>query len=646
MFPRISDLLNYLLGTNLDIPIQSYGFLVALAFVVAALVLYLELKRKEKVGQIASQQKKILKGGPVSFQELFFSSLFGFLLGWKGVGLILDYSVFSQNPQDYILSGEGSLLAGIVLAAAFAGYGYSKKRKERLEKPVWVEVTVHPYQLTGNILLVAAIFGLIGSKIFDTIEHLQDLFQDPVGNLFSFSGLSFYGGLIVAAVTVVWYAKKHGIRFPHIADTVAPALILAYAVGRIGCQLSGDGCWGVENPHPMPNWLRFLPEWVWRFQYPHNVIDDGVPIPDCTVSHCFVLPAPVYPTPLYETLMGLVIFAILWSIRKKLKTPGYLFSVYLILNGFERFLIEQIRINKPYDLFGMKLTQAEGIAMVLMLLGAVGFWYFTIHDSRKTMINLEQLTFSVCRLCEETGEFIRQEAHRFKQSDIREKSPANFVTYVDEQAEQRLMEGLSRLIPGSGFIAEESRPIPAGEFTWIIDPLDGTTNYIHGIPLYSISVALMKGDVIVSGVVYEARQNELFFTWEKAPSHLNGRVIRVSETCLISDGLFATGFPYYDYSRLNEYMEFFKFLMQHSRGVRRLGSAAADLAYVACGRFDGFYEYGLSPWDVAAGSLLVRNAGGNVCDFKGGEHFLFGKELIATNQNVHQLFLENFGDYF
>lgn len=261
-------------------------------------------------------------------------------------------------------------------------------------------------------------------------------------------------------------------------------------------------------------------------------------------------------------------------------------------------------------------------------------------------MDLEKLTLSVCQLCEKTGEFLSQEASRFTQVDIREKSHANLVTYVDEQAEQQLVEGLSKLIPGSGFIAEESPGLMTGDLTWIIDPLDGTTNYIHGIPVYCISIGLRKDDRIILGVVYEIGQREMYYTWDEAPSLLNGQVIRVSKTARLADSLFATGFPYYDYSRLDEYLDFFRFLMQHTRGIRRLGSAAADLAYVACGRLDGFYEYGLSPWDVAAGSLLVRNAGGRVCDFSDKDNFLFGKEIIATNGLVHRPFLEHFKKYF
>lgn len=376
MYPRISDFINHLLGTNINIPFQSYGFMLAMAFLAGAWVLFSELRRKEKNGSIPVRKKKIRIGAPATFWEIFFSGIFGFLLGWKGIGLILDYSLFSKNPQEYILSGQGSLVGAIVLAAGFAFFAYYPKKRKQLKEPVWEEVTVHPYHLTGNILLIAAVFGIIGSKIFDLIEHIGDLFRDPFHALVSFSGLSFYGGLIVGSIAVVWYAHRNRIRLPHIADALAPALILAYAVGRIGCQLAGDGCWGIVNAMPKPQWMGFLPDWIWAFRYPHNVINYGIPIPGFSGEHCFILEQPVFPTPIYETLMGLMIFIILWILRKKLRVPGYLFCIYLILNGIERFLAETIRINKTYSLFGLQLTQAEIIAVILVILGIAGFFYF------------------------------------------------------------------------------------------------------------------------------------------------------------------------------------------------------------------------------------------------------------------------------
>lgn len=261
-------------------------------------------------------------------------------------------------------------------------------------------------------------------------------------------------------------------------------------------------------------------------------------------------------------------------------------------------------------------------------------------------MDLRKLTNDVCILCRKSGKYILEEVTKIRSSDIEIKSPNNFVTYVDKFSEQMLVEGLSKLLPGSGFIAEENPSLRTEEHTWIIDPLDGTTNFIHGLPPFSVSVGLSEGNRIILGVIFEVNLDECFYTWEGSPSFLNGKEIMVSETGSIAEGLFATGFPYWDYGKLEAYINVFRYLMQHSRGIRRLGSAAADMAYVACGRFDGFYEYGLSPWDVSAGSILVRNAGGVVCDFKGGDDFLFGKEMIAVNARIYKEFFKFFKKYF
>ncbi len=387
MFPRLSDLINYLLGTDISLPVNSYGFMLAMAFVFGGFVLWLELRRKERKGEIPSQQKKILKGGPPALPELLLTALLGFILGWKGIGIILNYTEFSRMPEDYILSEKGNIAGAFLLAALFGGLTWLRMKKQQLKKPVWIEETVHPYELTAMIILIAAVFGIIGSKVFDMMEHLDDLIRDPVGTLFSFNGLAFYGGLIVAAFAVLWYANRNKIRYPMMLDAAAPGLILAYAIGRIGCQLSGDGCWGVINVAPKPGWMGFLPDWTWSFRYPHNVIDEGIQISNCTGPHCHMLLAPVFPAPFYETLLGLIIFGILWGLRKKLTIPGYLFCIYLILNGFERFFIERIRINRVYDLLGIHLTQAEIIAIMLVVLGGVGLWYFKMKNEKLRMKN-------------------------------------------------------------------------------------------------------------------------------------------------------------------------------------------------------------------------------------------------------------------
>lgn len=376
MYPRISDLINDLLGTHFVLPVQTYGFMVAMAFLAAGYILYLELGRKEKTGIIQSGSKKVTKGKMPPAGDYIVSGVLYFIIGFKGLALILNYQEFSKNPQDFITSNQGSLVGGLVLAGAMILYVYLKGKKNKLDKPVTETVTVHPAQLTPAIVLIAAISGLIGAKIFDLVEHLDEFFRDPVGSLLSFSGLTFYGGLIVATFAVIYFSEKNKIRWPVMADAVAPALLLAYAIGRIGCQLAGDGCWGIPNPEPKPEWLAFLPDWMWGFTFPHNVIKEGVPILGCYGDYCYELGTPVFPTSFYETTLNLIFFVVLWSIRKRIAIPGILFSIYLIMNGTERFLIEFIRVNIEYPILGLHATQAQFIAIGIILTGIAGIIYF------------------------------------------------------------------------------------------------------------------------------------------------------------------------------------------------------------------------------------------------------------------------------
>jgi myo-inositol-1(or 4)-monophosphatase len=261
-------------------------------------------------------------------------------------------------------------------------------------------------------------------------------------------------------------------------------------------------------------------------------------------------------------------------------------------------------------------------------------------------MDLKKITEQVCELTDLTAKFIHGEVSKLKTSDIEVKGIHNFVTFVDKTSEERLVKGLSKILPGTGFIAEESPDREVKDLNWVIDPLDGTTNFIHGVPVYSISIALMEGKEVLLCVILEVNQNECFYTWKDAPSWLNGKQIHVSETSHLADSLLATGFPYYDYSRLDSYITFFRYLLEHCHGIRRLGSAAADLAYTACGRFDGFYEYGLSPWDVAAGTILMKNAGGKITDFNSGENYIFGKEIVATNSMIFEEFISLLNKHF
>ncbi len=262
-------------------------------------------------------------------------------------------------------------------------------------------------------------------------------------------------------------------------------------------------------------------------------------------------------------------------------------------------------------------------------------------------MKLDILTKQVVNLTRGVGKFITQEAQKFSEKDVEVKGEHNFVSYVDKTAEKMLVQELSKMLPEAGFIAEEDQALQrAGRFNWIVDPLDGTTNFIHGVPLFSISIALTDGDEIVLGVVYEINLEEAFYAWKGSPAFLNGREISVSKSPDLDSSLIATGFPYYDYSLLDAYLKLFKDLMKTSHGVRRLGSAAVDLAYVAAGRYDLFYEYGLNPWDVAAGALVVKQAGGLVTGFKGKNDFLFGKTIVASNKSIHNEFLTKLSKYF
>jgi len=252
----------------------------------------------------------------------------------------------------------------------------------------------------------------------------------------------------------------------------------------------------------------------------------------------------------------------------------------------------------------------------------------------------QQLTLATCEIARLAGKFMADERKNFDDSKIETKGLHDLVSYVDKESEKQIIEELQKLLPESGFIAEEGTSSKHGErFNWVIDPLDGTTNYIQGIPFYAVSIGLLDGDELVSGVVYEVGRDECFYAWKDGGAYLNGEPIRVSERGDIHDALLATGFPYNDFSNLDAYLEFLKWTMTKARGVRRLGSAATDLAYVACGRFDAFWEYDLKPWDVAAGALIVKEAGGTVTDYKGGNDYLFGREIVASNKLLDKLIL-------
>jgi myo-inositol-1(or 4)-monophosphatase len=240
-------------------------------------------------------------------------------------------------------------------------------------------------------------------------------------------------------------------------------------------------------------------------------------------------------------------------------------------------------------------------------------------------------------IARETGAFIREAGKSLSGEDIKSKGIHDYVTKVDKESEQRLVRALSRVLPGSGFLTEEKTTEQVeAEYTWIIDPLDGTTNFIHGSPPYAVSIALQHNGETVLGVVYEMTMDEMFSAAEDTAPLCNGREMHVSGATSLEGVLLATGFPFINYDRLNPYMEALKRFMAETQGVRRLGSAATDLAWVACGRYDGFYEYNLHAWDVAAGAYLVERAGGKATDFRGGKNYIFGREMVAAAPGVYR----------
>lgn len=405
--------------------LNMFGLMVALSFIAAAIFFTLELKRKEKQGLMLPREEVIVVGKPASLYELLINAFIGFLFGYKLLGLFFN-KPDDVSAQDYIFSRQGNLLGGLAIAALLAGLKWWDKNKEKLKAPERRNVRIWPHDRVGDIVVIALLFGVLGAKLFDAFENWDSFIADPAGTLFSAAGLTFYGGLIVAAVAVCWYAVKRGIKLTHLCDAAAPALMIAYAVGRIGCQVAGDGDWGIYNsayitdesgkvvaasPEQYKAQLQkydtyflhgtafdsgmlknnngrtnksldavqaksfkapsFLPTWMVAYNYPGNVNGDGtITLPGRT-DHNKILPIPVFPTPFYETVLAFILFLFLWGIRKKIKVPGVMFGIYLIVNGLERFFIEKIRVNHHTSFLGMQLTQAEIIAFFLFISGIV-----------------------------------------------------------------------------------------------------------------------------------------------------------------------------------------------------------------------------------------------------------------------------------
>jgi len=253
----------------------------------------------------------------------------------------------------------------------------------------------------------------------------------------------------------------------------------------------------------------------------------------------------------------------------------------------------------------------------------------------------KEICFSAMEVVKDAASYVRERHEKREGLNIEVKGRQNFVTEVDKVAEEILVEGLSELLPEAGFIVEEGTSKKQGaKYNWVVDPIDGTTNFIHGVFPFAISVGLTENNRVVAGTVYEFGLDEFFYAWSGGGAWLNGSRIRVSGVPDIGQALIATGFPYTNFKYLEQFMRSMDHLMKNSNGLRRLGSAATDIAYVACGRYDGFYEYGLNPWDIAAGMLLVKEAGGLVSDFEGHADPLFGEHFLCSNTHLFSEFQE------
>jgi phosphatidylglycerol---prolipoprotein diacylglyceryl transferase len=393
MYPNLYFVFLDLFG--LDLPflklVNSFGFFVAMAFLIGGYLIHLEFIRLTHSGVFKSNKIQSLTGLPATSTEIFSQAFIGFLFGWKFLYLAFNArTLFSDGsiPQSHLFSSEGSIPLGLLLAFILGGWRYYEGRQNALPKPKMETIEVAPSEHVGGILTVAAIGGVLGAKLFHLIEYPDqfiEFFKNPSLNAF-LGGLTIYGGLIFGGVSVYLYTRHYKLKFLNVADATAPSLMLGYGIGRLGCQISGDGDWGIPTPSPQPSWMNWMPDWTWSYNFPNNVNGVGRFISESDSLNVYpgygtVLDPAVYPTSLYETTISIILFIVLWSIRKKLKYAGLLFAVYLMMNGTERFFIEKIRVNTTFDLMGITMTQAELISTTLFLSGAVLFYFINVQKA-------------------------------------------------------------------------------------------------------------------------------------------------------------------------------------------------------------------------------------------------------------------------
>lgn len=397
MFPDLSYLFHFLLGTQPDNWLsifKTFGFFLAVSFLASAWVLVKELRRKATEGVYKPAIVEVTEGKPATAWEIISNALVGLLLFGKGAYGYQHMEAFKANPASIILSLDMAWGIGLLGALLLGGLSWWEG-KRRSKKGISTRMAnVYPHDRIVEITVWAAVGGVVGSKLFDLFDNWDDFLADPIGSLTSGGGLAFFGGLVLGFIAVVIYLYRNNIPFLPTADAAAPSLVTGYGVGRIGCQLSGDGDWGIANTAPKPGWMGFLPDWMWGYKYPHHVLDyvetdpvQSVVIEGYPWKYNMQLSEPVYPTPFYETMMMIGVFALLWMLRKRLNIHGMLFFIYLALIAIERFFIEKIRVNVKHDVFGITMTQAEIISVGLFLLAVAGCVWLWQRDRRQNMAN-------------------------------------------------------------------------------------------------------------------------------------------------------------------------------------------------------------------------------------------------------------------
>lgn len=407
MYPDLSYLFHDIFGTDTDnwtSIFKTFGVFLVLALLSCGVLLKHELKRLELEGLIQPTKKIISLNPGQTLLEILFNGVFTTFFLTKAWYIFNNFEAFKSDPAGILFSAKGSWLLPAIAGIGYIAYTLYNKSKQGPE--TFQETLIYPSSKTNDIIIVAGLSGVAGSKLFSVLEDFSGFLKDPVSSFFSGTGLNVYGGIIVAFIVVYGYVKKLGIKPVYMMDISGMGILLGYAIGRIGCQLSGDGDWGIVAS-AIPEWW-FLPDWLWLYNYPNNVNNDGVLLkvcnPDtynaiiaqgysattaclesCGFKYCHELIPGVYPTPVYETTFGLLFFALMFKTKHLFKVPGTLFFLYMIINGIERFLIEIIRVNDKYTLAGLEWSQAQYISVLFTIIGITGV--FLLNRKKSGMLS-------------------------------------------------------------------------------------------------------------------------------------------------------------------------------------------------------------------------------------------------------------------